>query len=370
MTANQDENREPQQERQDEHDPGAGGSDGLETIPGIPSSGTSLSENLERTNRHPVLIFGSSRSGKSSLILSLIRSLQAARTVDVELGEPVLDRADPKSAEKHQLAKRLYDWQSYLLDKGQAIDANRDAFFVPLDIRPRNSLLPPVKLAFLDSVGESWVPFEDEENPDFYKAFSPEIVELLQTFSYAITVICIAPYSISSRHDRDTRASNFGLLGALRGYKEFRTLRRKDFHLLLFTKWDQFAPPLDSKTLFDLVGPGDVDPVLSDRYRQAWGAFQAIPLEGPAQERRAFMQYSSGYYVEGRPRQPPASFAASFDRYPRTVLNWLYGNATQFKVAGDAGAWTLRKILFEDVVHPGEPRVTMTDRLAALLTSR
>lgn len=354
----------------DEGPGGDGGGPRLATLPGV-ARGThvTLAQNLERTNRHPVLIFGSSGSGKSSLILSFIRTLQASRTVDIEFGEPVLDRAHPKSAEKHSEATRFYDWQTYLMDRGEPAHRSGLPFFVPIDVKPRNSRLPPVKFAFLDGRGEDYQP---DENPEanLYKPLFEEIRNLLQTFSYGITIICVAPYSISDGHDRDTRDSNFGLLGAMRGYRELRKLRRNDFHLFLLTKWDQRAPPLDPQEQFDRVYPGDVDTVLQERYRQSWGDFQALPLEGEAKDRRAFMQYSSGYYVDGYPHPPPDSFVRSFEHYPRTILNWLYGNATQFRIANDKKTITLREILFEDVVPPGEPRVTLTDFFAGLLTSR
>ncbi len=334
------------------------------------ASTISLAQSLERTGRHPVLIFGSSKSGKSMLILSLIRALQRSRDIDVELGEPVFDRADPRSKDRHSFAKRFYDHENFRLQRGERIDATQsDAFFVPVDIKPRNSLLPPVKLAFLDSRGEDYEPSQDN-HADFYKQLSPEIRDVLQNFSYGVTVIYVAPYSVGSTHDRDTLNSNFGLLGALRGYRELRRLRRNDFHLFLLSKWDQYAAPMDGRPLFDQVDPVDVDTVLGDRYPQAWGDFQSLPLEGEAKDRRAFTQYSSGYFVDGFPATPPASFDASYLRYPRTVLNWLYGNATQFKVTDEERAFTLRKILFDDVVPPTEPRVTLTDRMAALLTTR
>ena len=355
----------------EEYDGGPAEEPAMSDIPAPKQTSTiSLAQSLERTGRHPVLIFGSSRSGKSMLILSLIRALQRTRDIDVELGEPVFDRADPRSKDRHNFAKRFYDLENFRFQQGTLLKATQDdAFFVPVDVKPRNSTLPPIKLAFLDSRGEEYEPSVDE-HADFYKELSPEIRDVLQNFSYGVTVIYVAPYSVGSTHDRDTLNSNFGLLGALRGYRELRRMRRNDFHLFLLSKWDQFASPMDGTTLFDHVGPTDVDALLTDRYPQAWGDFQSLPLEGEARDRRAFSQYSAGYFVDGLPATAPASFDASYLRYPRTVLNWLYGNATQFKVTDEDRAYTLRKILFDDVVPPSEPRVTLTDRMAALLTSR
>ena len=342
----------------------------LATKPGI---SLTLAQNLERTDRHPVLIFGSSRAGKSALIMSFIQALQAGPEISVRLGEPVLDRADPRCEEKHRAARDLYERQNYLVDSGVPLMSTQaDPFFIPIDVLPKNSLLDPVKFAFLDGRGEDYEPNIDAASSggNFFKPFSDDVRDLLQTFSYGITILYIAPYSIGSGHERDTRASNFGLLNVIESYREVRKMRGNDFHLFLLSKWDQFADPMNADALFDRPQPSDVDTVLRDRYQQSWGAFQALPLEGPALDRRAFMQYSSGYFVKGNPQTPPRNFAASFTRYPRTLLNWLYGNARRYRLSNETTSITLRKILFDDVVSPDTTRFTMTEWLASVLTSR
>ncbi len=356
-------------------DGGSGGQDpGLPTIPGNagPTMGpiVSLSANLERTGRHPVLIFGSAYAGKSSLLMSFIQALRSTRDLEMSLGEPVLDRADPKSGEKHQQAKRLFEWATFGVAQGKPIGATTgDPFFLPLDIKPRDSKQPPVKFAFLDGRGEQYGVNDDPEG-DLFKALPPDIEDLLENFSYGITIIYIAPYSISDGHSRDTLDSDFGLLGAMSRYREHRRMRRNDFHLMLLTKWDQRALPMDSEPLFDQVSPLDVDRELRERYANAWGDFQGLALEGPARERRAFMQYTSGYFVNGQPRTPPAKFVDSFARYPRTLLNWLYGNATQFRLQLDDATLTSRRYLFDDVtIHTGRP-ASLTDWMASILTAR
>lgn len=341
-------------------------------VPLLPvhSASLSLAQNLEQTGRHPVLIFGSQRSGKSSLIMSFIQTLHETPDIDIQLGAPVLDRADPRCAERHQAARNLYERLAHRYGQGVPLPATQgDPFFVPIDVMPRNSRLPAVKFAFLDGRGEGYMPNHDEK-ADFYKPLSDDIRDLLQTFSYGITTIYVAPYSMGPGHDRDTADSNSGLMGAIQGYRDHRIMRRDDFHLFLLSKWDQYALLMDPSAMFSHPQPGDVVHVLGQRYKQAWGTFQALPLEGAARDRRAFMQYSSGYFVEGRPQQPPAKFSETFLRYPRTALNWLYGNATQFRMTGERAQLTLRKILFDDVVPPHIPRLSMTERLASLLTAR
>ena len=339
-----------------------------------PKAGVSitLAQNLERTERHPVLIFGASRAGKTLMIISLIQALRTSGEVSVHLGEPVLDRADPRSAAKHKAARTLYERQTYTVDAGAAAASTQaDPFFVPIDVMPRNSQRPPVKFAFLDGRGELYEPNTAAEL-DFYKPLNEDVRDLLDNFSYGVTTIYMAPYSMGSEHDRDTREGDHGLLGVLEKYGDHRKMRSNDFHLFLLSKWDQYASPMDPNMLFDRPTPMQVDTVLRERYPLSWGAFQGLPLEGPAEDRRSFMQYSSGYFVKGNPQRPPLNFEPSFARYPRTVLNWLYGNALRFraKEIKTGRMYTFRQTLFDDVVSPYATRVSVSEKLASLLTSR
>lgn len=350
---------------------------GMATVPGpapksksYPGPGVSLGESLSRSGRHPILVFGSAYSGKSMLIMSIIQALQTARTVHVALGEPVFDLADPRCDEMHRRAKDLYDRGAYTTAGGEPLKATQgEPFFIPIDIKPRNSRLEPVKLAFLDGRGEAYEPNHDGA-ADLYKPLGDDIRELLQTFPDGISMVYVAPYSISAGHERDTHDSNFGLLGALREYQELRKRRRNDFHLFLLTKWDQRAPALGDNELFAQVDPSDVDAVLSDRYAHSWGEFQGLPLEGPANDRRTFMQYCSGYFVGGKPRMPPSALADDYRRYPKLLINWLYGNARRYKIQIDKRPAILRWTIFDDVASSDDMQVSITDRLARILTAR
>ena len=327
-----------------------------------------LAQNLEAMQRHPVLIFGSSAAGKTQLIISLIQCLQRSGIVDVTLGEPIFDKADPRSAGVHQVAESLYRRSSYDADLGRAIAATQtvEPFFVPLDVQPRDSHHMSVKLALMDSRGEEYAPNADQ-NQSFLKPLASEIQELLQTFSHGISVIYVAPYSVGSGHDRDTASSNHGLLGVLDAYRKDRSMRDRDAHLFLLTKWDQYAPPMNQKRLFENPWPVDVDHVLRERYDRSWGEFQSLPLDGKAGHRRAFMQYTAGHFINGARSRPPELFASTYDRYSRTLMNWLYGNATLLDVSGQGQDLNIRGILFDEVLPEKVPRLSVSERAASIL---
>jgi hypothetical protein len=333
----------------------------------------SLCENLERTDRHPVLIFGSESTGKSNLILSFIEGLKTTKDVDCSLGAPVLDLANSNSAAKQQVAKQFFERGVYDLARGEPIKATiGDPFFIPIDVKPKNNIFPPVKFAFLDGRGERFSVNDQSTGLDLFKELDPEVRDLLNNFPHGITIVYVAPYSLAGDHARDTVTASFALVGAMSGYRTHRAevMRERDHHLFLMTKWDQHAPPTAGNHSFDQVNPEAVNALLDDRYRHAWGEFCGLPLHGVAQERRAFMHYTAGHFVNELPSRPPAYLAASYARYPRTVLNWLYGNAASFKLKVDDEVVRLRKILFNDVVPPQETRVSITDWLAAILTAR
>lgn len=349
-------------------------------VRGVPRSESmfNLSECLDRTNRHPVLLFGVAAAGKSSLILSIIRALRQAPEVNVELGDPVLDDTDPKRESAHKIAKSFFERATFDYDKGKPLESTQDKqLIIPIDIRPRDSRLPAVKIAFIDGRGEFYQPqyhgaaTNDASNGyvDLYYKLDGYVASVLRYYSSGVSIIYAAPYLVSAG-STSTVDSDHGLVGVMEGYGQLRRNRENDFHLFLLTKWDEFASPADANRVFDIVAPGGVERVLSDRYPQSWGSFQGLPLEGPAADRRAFMQFSSGFYVDGVPCRPPKSYRDSFERYPRTVANWLYGNATRVRLMDDEKSIAIRKILFEDVTPPEEPRINISDRLAALLASK
>lgn len=339
----------------------------------------SLAQNLEDTKRHPVLIFGGANSGKTHLIISLIRALQESSEASVSLGEPALDRAHPDCKTLHITAKNLYETAPYIIERRDTrIPATQGKpFFIPIDITPKNGKLSPVKLALLDSRGEDIDAHPDidesgiqQKDKDFFRELDHHIMDVFENYSYGFTAIYVAPYSVRGTDDRDTLEANFGLINIMERYQEVRNLRKNDFHLFLLTKWDQCYPPLKNEEQFVRPSPTNIDEILIDRYKQSWRSFQSLPLQGIARHRRAFMQYSSGYFSDGFLARAPKRFEESFRRYPRIILNWLYGNATQASFRDETDELTIRKSLFDDLTFPDESKPTIIDILASVLTSR
>ncbi|HET9638249.1 MAG TPA: hypothetical protein VFP12_03500 [Allosphingosinicella sp.] len=336
-----------------------------------------LGKRLEDTNRHPVLIFGTAAAGKSSLILSLINALGNAEEVNVVFAdnEPIFDDSyGDFQKQRHAIARQFYDWGIHRWTAGQPPLPNiGERFFIPVDIQPRNSLLPPVKFAILDGRGEDYGPntqLDAEQGMvgDIRRPLGEEIKQLLQEFSHEITVIYVAPFSQHGAASEDTIDGNTGLRHVIQEYSAARVqdLRANDSHLFLFTKWDEHAHPLMKRDLFAEPTSIDVAKQLRIRYESAWGQFCGLPVGGPARDRRVFMQYSAGYFVNERLHPPPDLVEETFRRYPRTIANWLYSRAARSSLRRRQLNADLPQDIFEDVRLEHATK-SLADRLIDLI---
>lgn len=330
-----------------------------------------LAESLRAQNRHPVLIFGASQAGKTEFILSLFEALSASKEVNVALGAPVLP-GHPDEDRVHGLAERLFDWGRWDRREGNQLAGTRvDPFFIPIDVKPKNDRLEPVKLALLDGMGELYEPNLGDRMGSFRRAINPDVLTVLQHYTRGITSIYLVPATLPPEARYSFGTASFTIDNIIKGYDSTRSddLRQRDFHLFLLTKWDEVV---GSKFVrkFDYLTPEDVESEIESKFPDAWGAFGSLPVDGQAMERRAFMQYCAGYFSDGRVSRPPDNRKASFERYPLTVMNWLYGNATRETIDLEHGTMVLRRILFESVLSPSEPKLSLTDWALRLLTSR
>ncbi|MFA5966610.1 MAG: hypothetical protein WC804_21545 [Sphingomonas sp.] len=306
------------------------------SLPPVPTPRHSLSlgKRLERQERHPVLIFGSASSGKSSFILSIISALGDAEEVNVNFSdnEPILDEAEGDAQlQAHAAARQFYDWGLYRWSAGEPPPPNSgERVFIPIEVQPRYGDKPAVKFAILDGRGEDYAPLLASGNQalapigELRRPLGDEIKKLLKEYSHEITVIYVAPCS-----QADTLDAAAGLRHAIQEYSSSRSLdlREKDSHLFLLTKWDENVDPLVKRAGFEEPSPLDVLRRIRPRYEGAWGQFCGLALGDTVRDRRVFMQYAAGYFSEGKLAPPPDLIAKTIRRYPRTVANWLYSRA-------------------------------------------
>lgn len=325
--------------------------------------GHSLAEHLEQSRRHPVIVFGAVASGKSMLLTSLVHALNQSPLANVYLGDPILPRDDPLSAPMHEMAAHIFENNTQMMARGEILPSTQVdmPLFIPIDIE-RPSGGPPVRLALLEGRGEWYMPIRRDSGTT-YREFPSLLNEVIVHYAERLSVIWVAPFCIgqsAESFDPDIEESDFALVGALAEYRRRRRAIAQDSHLFVLAKWDICSSPLLEEG-FDTVARDRVATILAQRYPNAWPRYRGLPLQ---RRHRFFMQYSAGHIVGNHLLVPPHIHRETFARYPQTVLNWLYGNATEFE--GPDGS--LRQVLFPGVLPLPPSRLSLLARIARFST--
>lgn len=320
---------------------------------GKPAPAFSLGERLSRQERHPVLLFGTLASGKSSILMSLIANLRESREVSVSLGEPIYPSDHSRHKETDDFSHDLFERKNDSFVRGREMLGTTEVrypLFIPIDIQPSRDIeTGPVKFAFLEGRGDWYLPTAGSEGR-LFQDFKDEVVDVLKFYDGGLTAIFVAPYT-NPDNAQSLRDNDLGLMGALEAYYTHRKRKEQDGLLYLLTKWDTYADPVENPK-FGEMEASDVVEVMNRLYAISWPRFQQMP-RSLRNDRRFFMQYCAGYLVDEMHRPPPPDRKSVFQRYPRTLLNWLYGNATR-EVKADGVVE--ERVLFADVVDRGRVR--------------
>lgn len=325
-----------------------------------------LGERLHKLGRHPVMLFGTTSSGKSTILMSFIANLMHNPDVSIKLGEPIYPSTNPMRQVEMEFAQDFFErrTEKFLHDKEVLTTTlTPSPLFIPIDIQ-RTRDETPTKFAFLEGQGE-WYERSNQPKGTMYQDFRAEVADVLKFYDANLSAVFVAPCS-SLDNEKRMRDNDIGLMGALNAYQRYRSRQDEDSLLFLMTKWDVYANPL-TNSRFGQLEPSDVSQVLDRQYPDSWRAFQAMPRP-LRNDRRFFMQYCAGYLVDEANHAPPAKQKDVFERYPRTLLNWLYGNATRTVSAN--GRTSRERILFNDVVSPDAVRVRYIDRVTNFILAR
>jgi len=337
-----------------------------QTVYRDPRAAVPGSQRLEEDERHPVIVFGSSMSGKSTLIMSMINALEKSGRdgdvgVGVSFGSSFYSKRDAAGEAQMAWARNFYEAAStnFIIGREALASTQQEfPFFIPLDLRIRGSGLKPVKLAILDGRGEWYEPSRSGSDP--FREIQDYIVEVLKNYTRGISIICVAPVSLGPTDEDNVRNSDAGLWAALNRYQELRSDSDDDALLFLLTKWDQLASP-GRDEMFSQLSGDDVVSIAQRRYSRSWDAFRNLRVGEDDWEKRCFMQYSACRFIEGRP-MIPTDLAKEFLRYPRTVLNWIYGNARRFEFSIGRQVADLPLNLFPEVIPNHSRLIPLSER--------
>jgi hypothetical protein len=285
---------------------------------------------------HPVLIFGTSLSGKTLMILSLLQYAKhnARADMTIRLGDPVFPPKFLWAVDRYGDAEQFYNNLTAEFARGDRPPSTQKVapFFIPINIEVAGKTY---KLAFLEGMGE-W--YERDETG--YKQFKQEIVLLLSGLAAPMSVIFVAPTrNEATRNDRIFWSSPHDCLAnCVEQYDKHRLVRDRDNLLLLLSKWDALRDPgrIDSH-----FSDASIAEVLSDirDWPNIWQQF--ANLKGP---NRALTPYSASWINPGGQIVRDIRYQPIFDKFNRTLWNWLFGNVT-----------AVRGILYDDV-QPPKPR--------------
>lgn len=318
-------------------------------------SGRQMADGLREKGYHPVIIFGTTASGKSTLLSSLIGYFVREPAASISLADEwIVPLNSEYEHYQYEEAKRFYNHGvlSILSGKTHVKTMTEYPFFIPVIVKPNNGL-PAIKLAFLESKGEWYTPKPD--SPEYYQPLKQEISDVLSHFPGGISVLHIAPYN-SDGDAQGKEDADLGLRGAIKAYERERVSPYKDNHLMLFAKWDLFATPHAADKKFSNPDPQEIQSLLNQRFNKSWTAYQSMDIGEPT-GRRSYMQYCAGLIKNDRTViHLDKVLEPLIDRYPRTVWNWLYRNATVDEKVPS-------QILFHDVMPLPPRKLTVLDRV-------
>ena len=315
--------------------------------------GSEMAAMFKDAGVHPIFIFGSKGSGKTSLIASLIKYMRDKEEAEatIELAEEIFPQGDPRWNRRRSWARDVFHRKvlDYIERQAPATTQEEEPFFIPIRLELKAG--KPVYFAFLEGKGEWYQPDRQAEIP--YRKFKGFVQGVLQSFNESATVIYVAPFVSGSTDEgakeRQLRDSDLGLLGAINEYTSARrAMYHQDKHLFLLTKWDIFCH-LSSDRFTDPDGEA-IQSILKERYPISWIKFGNMNMS-EHMANKSYSTYSAGV-IDGRNIAAPAEEdeeRVAF--YPRKLWDELYQNATG-------------KVLYEDVQPP---KPGLLDRLIGWL---
>jgi hypothetical protein len=297
-----------------------------------------LADAVAALGYHPVVVFGNSNSGKTTMLLSLFALLMTNEMrIGIRLGEPLIDIGQPTGLESWERAQRLFGEATQRFIQGQAPNATatREPFFVPLIITPPPPL-PEVKIALMESNGEWYRP--DWDTPALLPSFRKQIEDFIVHFPRAITFIHAVPRTqlaigstqgVSGDDSNLIREADLAIVGAVSNYSRLRTDRSDDYHALLITKWDAHSWVAGGGDVVEVLTSPDeaVDHFVESNCPQSKAALRGLNL---ADGHFIVKPYCAGRIVGRDVVAFPADsqLGPIIQAYPKRLWNWIYRQAS------------------------------------------
>jgi hypothetical protein len=320
-----------------------------------------LFREFEKKAIHPVIIFGTSKSGKTLMLQSLIYEARTrlAYLLGASLGPSIFPPDYPQSSLRYRNAEDLINdglrnFRDGSLAKQTGVE---EPFFVPVDLNVAHDdgTKETIRFAFLESVGE-WLSYKSGELRVFQE-LHPEISAILNQYTWPMSIIFVAPTKAGNTPTEfDDHCAC--LAHAMEEYNRLRQSKQGDNLLLLVSKWDALHPP--GSALFDNATGADVHRLVANWY-PIWTAY-AQNILGVRKDAKAFMPYSAAWINDEQTIRRPGPYENTFGHFNKTLWNWLYANARQAAESqADNGAISgKRAVLFPETVLEDATKVQMS----------
>lgn len=302
-----------------------------------------LAEQMLDAGYHPVLLFGSSNSGKTSMLLSLM----AAVTTRVDLNATAQLRNNLISGDSsygkffRDEARDFVESKLTNFIEGRA-SANTTValpYFVPIDFSPANRDV--VNIAFMEGNGEWYQPERSQEGSVTSASLNHGVETFMRHFQSSISFIYLLPYTqkesgssdgYSVSEDLAKKNAGLGIKNVIDQYRSIREGKtHDDRHMLLVTKWDaRFDPSSAANESLSEILDESVDEVKYYLENNASYQAAAVAFQGLSNvKNKAVRNYCSGR-MRGQSIDWPSKESDYYDsisRFPIELWRWLYSGA-------------------------------------------
>lgn len=315
----------------------------------LSSLGRDLANAMQEEGYHPVVLFGTNNSGKTSILMSLFATLSVEPQLETGLSlcDPILGSRTNIAKHLHKEARHTFEIKTEAFLAGEKIPKTSTSlpFFIPVEFRPPDGR-PPVKFAFLESNGEWYRPLISDgtslsDTEQLYPDLRKEIEDFIASYQQGMTFIYTAPVTqgeVYAQADKtfdtdEIRYASMAIRGVLKSYDSIRANGRgDDKHLMLVTKWDAMSAREADRAAGIEEDRDAVIEFCNRKYNQALSAFQGLNLR-PEQKR--INAYCAGMINKTGLISVSADEAVAniITSYPVRLWEFLYKNALE--TAGD-----------------------------------
>ena len=290
-----------------------------------------LGRALLENDLHPVLIFGTRATGKTTFLASMLAFFTSVPDlgVTVTLGDQISNSEAGMLA--HERAEKFFHAQvsDYISGTAPVLNQDKFPFFVPLELR-KAGMRSITKIALMESSGELWDVSKKKNNVQELRS---EIVDIYKNYTRPLSVITVVPYAMSEGYtgadaSLDDKAqfqiSDASLLQTLQIYQKYRPAGMNDQFYFVLTKWDMHTKKIASK---EFINPDEslIYELVEQRFPHAYNYFRNMSQGHSTQ----CTPYSAGLIGGTRVLEVPRELRPLLQEFPYRLWRWIYANATQ-----------------------------------------